>query len=159
MDLSNFISTISKHESTLLGADLNRHAGQKRDGANNCHCNHKHAIRNEEGERILSCAVAYDIMVISTLKRKMNFLSPSPAKGQDHKIDFQVFRRNDLKNIVDWKVILGKRCLTQHRTLLPKLDISPKRQKCSNQRNNQLLKARSHTKSRPRTNELFTTGS
>lgn len=39
VDLSYCLSTIPKHESLLLGADLNGHVGKVRDDTNDCHNN------------------------------------------------------------------------------------------------------------------------
>lgn len=54
MDLGDFVSTIPKHKSMLIGADVNGHIGQKRDGAGDYHDNYVYEIYKEGGEESLN---------------------------------------------------------------------------------------------------------
>ena len=118
-DLDNYVSSLPQDEIVVIGADLNGHVGQQRDGANKCQGNRGYGIRNEEGERILDFATAHNLVLANTYYVKKDDHLITYASGDRRtQIDFWVVRQCDLRNIKDCKVIPGENCIPEHRPLL-----------------------------------------
>ena len=57
-------------EKLFIGGDLNSHVGTSNTGSEGAHGGFGYGIRNQEGEDVLSFALAHDMIVANTLFRK-----------------------------------------------------------------------------------------
>ncbi|XGW04108.1 hypothetical protein V3C99_015339 [Haemonchus contortus] len=85
---------------------------------------HGGKVRNDEGERVLTLAIAHDLAVCSTFfaKRKSQKVTYSSG-GKETEIEHVLVRRSSLKTVKDIKVLPGEDLASQHRPLLADISI------------------------------------
>jgi hypothetical protein len=64
------VRSVPRGEKLFIGGDLNGHVGAFNTGFEGVHGGFGYGIRNQEGEDVLSFALAYDMIVPNTLFRK-----------------------------------------------------------------------------------------
>jgi hypothetical protein len=69
-ELDALVSSVFISEKLFIEGDLNEHVGSSRVGFDGVHGGLGYGSRNQEGEDILNFALAYDLIVASTLFRK-----------------------------------------------------------------------------------------
>ena len=57
-------------EKLFIGGDLNGHVGTSNTGFEGAHGGFGYGIKNQEGEDVLSFALAYDMIIANTLFKK-----------------------------------------------------------------------------------------
>ncbi|VDM77499.1 unnamed protein product [Strongylus vulgaris] len=108
-ELDDYITSIPQDEILLL-AVLNSHVGEKRNGAGKCHGNHGYDTCNEEGGRILEFATAYNLALVNMYYiKKHEHLITYSSGDRLIQIDYWAMRYNNLRNIMDCKVIPAER--------------------------------------------------
>jgi hypothetical protein len=69
-DLENMVRGVSSSEIFFIGGDLNDHIDIARGRFEKVHEDFGYGKQNQEGEKILNFAIAYDIMIANTFFRK-----------------------------------------------------------------------------------------
>ncbi|KAL3991822.1 S-adenosylmethionine synthetase [Sarotherodon galilaeus] len=100
------LQTFELEEYDVIGGDLNGHVGQDRSGYERFHGGQGFGSRNEDGERALDCAEAYDLTITNTFfKKRLAHLVTYSSGGRDTQIDYWLTRRRHLNLVTDTKVI------------------------------------------------------
>jgi hypothetical protein len=73
-DLEDMVRGVSSSEKLFIGGDLNGHVGIVREGFERVHGSFGYGEQNQEGEDILNFAIAYDLMVANTFRKKKSHL-------------------------------------------------------------------------------------
>nr|XP_040254128.1 craniofacial development protein 2-like [Aegilops tauschii subsp. strangulata] len=96
--LEDMVMSVPIDEKLFIGGDLNGHVGTSNTGFEGAHGGFGYGIRNQEGQDVLSFALAYDMIVANTLfrKRKSHRVTFSSGKHSSQ-IDFMLSRREDIK--------------------------------------------------------------
>ena len=75
--------------------------------------------RNDEGEKIVDPAMAFDLAIVNTFfETKLNQFATYNIGGRESQIDFLMCRRCHLKEVINCKVIDGEAVAPQHRVLV-----------------------------------------
>ena len=69
-DLDGLIRVVPSSEKLFIGVDLNGHVGTISAGFEAVHGGFGYGSRNQEGEKVLDFAVAFDLMIANTFFRK-----------------------------------------------------------------------------------------
>jgi exonuclease III len=69
-DLEDMVRGVSSSEKLFIEGDLNGHVGTSRRGFERVHEGFRYGEQNQEREKILNFAIAYDLMVANTFFRK-----------------------------------------------------------------------------------------
>ena len=78
-----------------------------------------YVIRNQEGEDVLSFALAYNMIVANTLFRKRESHLATFSSGQhSSQIDFILSRREDMRACLNCKVITRESVVPQHKLVV-----------------------------------------
>ena len=106
-------------ERVIMGADLNGHLGRCRDGIERIHGGWGVAERNEEGEKIVDSAMAFDLAIVNTFFKKHDSqLVTYRSGGRESQIDLLMCRRQHLKEVTNCKVFQGETVASQHRVVV-----------------------------------------
>jgi hypothetical protein len=110
------VSSMPISDKLFIGGDLNGHVGSTRVGFDEVHGVFRYESRNQEGEGILNFVLAYDLIVVNTLFRKI-FSHLVTFSGDKHcsQIDFILTRRENRHACLDCKMILGECVVPQHK--------------------------------------------
>ena len=117
--LEDMVRSVPIGEKLFIGGDLNGHVGTSNTGFEGAHGGFGYGIRNQEGEDVLSFALAYNMIVANTLFRKRESHLVTFSSGQhSSQIDFILSRREDRRACLDCKVIPGKSVVPQHKLVV-----------------------------------------
>jgi len=117
--LEDLVRSVPIGERLFIGGDLNGHVGTSNTGFEGVHGGFGYGSRNQEGEDILSFALAYDMIVANTLFRKRESHLVTFSSGQhSSQIDFVLSRREDRRACLDCKVIPGESVVAQHKLVV-----------------------------------------
>ena len=109
--LEDLVRSVPIGERLFIGGDLNGHVGTSNTGFEGVHGGFGYGCRNQEGEDVLSFALAYDMIVANTLFRKRESHLVTFSSGQhSSQIDYILSRREDRRACLDCKVIHGECC-------------------------------------------------
>lgn len=125
IDLQEEMEKVEQDEKCIVGGDLNGHVGSGNDVISRIHGGKTYGEGNAEGERIIDFAVSYDMMIANTFfNKRQEHLITYKSGGRTSQIDFLLYRRNDVSEVSDCKVIPGDHVAAQHR--LVTIDLSVK---------------------------------
>ena len=118
-DMNRELSEMSVQERLIMGGDLNGHVGSNREGIDRVHGGWGIGERNAEGERVIDCAVSFDLAVVNTWYRKdhSKYITYKSG-GNESQIDFLMYRRSHLKEVKNCKIINGEAVATQHKVVV-----------------------------------------
>ena len=117
--LEDMVRSVPIGEKLFIGGDLNGHVGTSNTGFEGVHGGFGYGSRNQEGEDVLSFALAYDMIVANTLFKKRESHLVTFSSGQhSSQIDFVLSRREDRRACLDCKVISGESVVPQHKLLV-----------------------------------------
>ncbi|XP_071680971.1 uncharacterized protein [Lolium perenne] len=117
--LEDLVRRVPIGEKLFIGGDLNGHVGTYNTGFERVHGGFGYGIRNQEGEDVLSFALAYDMVVANTLFRKRESHLVTFSSGlHSSQIDFVLSRREDRRACIDCKVIPGESVVPQHKLVV-----------------------------------------
>lgn len=117
--LEDLVRSVPSGEKLFIGGDLNGHVGTSNTGFEGVHGGFGYGIRNQEGEDVLSFALAYDMIVANTLFKKRESHLVTFSSGQHcSQIDFILSRREDRGACLDCKVIPGESVVHQHKLVV-----------------------------------------
>lgn len=124
------LRSIPEGERVIVGGDLNGHVGMSRDEIERIHGGWGVGERNEEGERVVGFAMAFDLAIGNTFfEKRASQLVTYRSGGRESQIDFLMCRRSHLKEAKNCKVINGESVAAQHKVLVMDWEI-----KCSKKR-------------------------
>ena len=132
--LEDMVRSVPIGEKLFIGGDLNGHVGTSNTGFEGAHGGFGYGIRNQEGEDVLSFALAYNMIVANTLFRKRESHLVTFSSGQhSSQIDFILSRREDRRACLDCKVIPGESVVPQHKLVVAdfRFRIRVQRDKCA----------------------------
>ena len=113
------LSATLDDERVIVGGDLNGHIGRSRDGIERIHGGWGMRDRNDEGEKIVDTAMAFDLAIVNTFfEKKVNQFVTYNSGGREIQIDFLMCRRCHLKEVINCKVINGEAVAAQHRVVV-----------------------------------------
>ena len=127
-ELEAVIMKVPHKEKLVLAGDLNGHVGESQIGFERWHGGFSVGERNEEGEKILHLAQAFDLAIVNTFysKRREHLLTYKSG-GKATVIDYIMVRRENLRELKNCKVIPGESVATQHRMLVMEMKAVRKR--------------------------------
>ena len=118
-EMDQELRAIPSRERVIIGGDLNGHLGSSRNGIDRVHGGWGVGDRNEEGERVIDFAVAFDLALVNTFfEKRQNRLVTYKSGGRESQIDFLLYRRDYLKEVRNCKVINGECVAAQHRMVV-----------------------------------------
>ena len=118
------LSATLDDERVIVFGDLNGHIGRSRDGIERIHGGWGMRDRNDEGEKIVDTAMAFDLAIVNTFfEKKVNQLVTYNSGGRESQIDFLMCRRCHLKEVINCKVINGEAVAAQHRVVVTDWEI------------------------------------
>ena len=116
-DLDETITSMELDERLIIGGDLNGHIGCSQENISRVHGGHGMGEINEEGERIVDFALAFDMAITNTFFTSGNYATYSSG-GRHTQIDFLMYRRNHLVEVKNCKIIKGETVSPQHRRVV-----------------------------------------
>lgn len=117
--LEDLVRRVPTGEKLFIGGDLNGHVGTSNTGFERVHGGFGYGIRNQEGEDVLSFALAYDMVVANTLfKKRESHLVTFSSGLHSSQIDFVLSRREDRRACIDCKAIPGESVVPQHKLVV-----------------------------------------
>ena len=118
-DLEEEIEKVPADERCIVGGDLNGHVGQNNHVIGRIHGGYGYDERNAEGERIVDFAVSSDMVLTNTFfTKRREHLVTYKSGGRSSQIDYLLYRRKDLREVKDCKVIPGDHVSAQHRLVV-----------------------------------------
>lgn len=125
-ELKEEVDSIPKEERVIIGADLNGHVGQKENEIRGrVHGGWSVGGENDKGRRIVDFALASDFILANTFfKKPDNQLVTYKSGGNTSQIDFIMYRRQNIKEVKNCKVINGESVTSQHRIVVMDCDVS-----------------------------------
>lgn len=113
-------------ERCVVGGDFNGHIGQNNDGVRRIHGGKGMGERNTDGEKALDFAVAFDMAILNTFFTKNSYRTYRSG-NRESQIDFLLYRRDNIKEVEDCKVLQGERVGPQHSPVVAKLVVKTRR--------------------------------
>ena len=119
VDVERVIEGLAMEERVIVGADLNGHIGPSSEGVERIHGGFGFGRANAEGRRVLDFAVSCDLAIANTFfrKREEHYITYKSG-GNKAQIDFMMYRRSNLVEIKNCKVIPGDHVAPQHRLVV-----------------------------------------
>ena len=118
---------VDESERCMVGGDMNGHIGNGNNPIRWIHGGNTFGEGNEDGEKIVDLALSFDLVIRNTIFRKKNEHLITYCSGdRASQIDFLLYRRKDIKEIRNCKVIPGDQVTAQHRLLVIDLVIAVK---------------------------------
>ena len=127
-ELEAVIITVPHKEKLVLAGDLNWHVGESQIGFERWHGGFSVGEINEEGEKNVTSAQAFDLAIVNTFysKRREHLLTYKSG-GKATVIDYIMVRRENSRKLKNCKVIHGESVATQHRMLVREMKAVRKR--------------------------------
>jgi len=123
-NLGRVIQNVPPLEVLWVGGDLNGHVGEGNTGSSECMGRHGVGIRNDDGDRIVDWATAGGMALVNTYFMKLEQQKITYKSGNNNtQIDYIACRRQQLKDVLDCKVLPGESVAKQHRPLVCKIKI------------------------------------
>ncbi|XP_067122759.1 craniofacial development protein 2-like [Centruroides vittatus] len=116
--LEAHLRLVGDDEFLIIGCDLNGHVGATRENYERVHGGSRFGDRNTDGDRILECAEVFDLAIVNTFFKKRTSHLVTYASGSRITRDYCLIRRQDLKFVVNTKVVPPDNVAPRHRLLL-----------------------------------------
>ena len=118
-DMDRDLNEMPADERLVIGGDMNGHVGRNKEGVERIHGGWGVGERNAEGERVVDCAMSFDLAVVNTwFEKDHSQYTTYKSGGNESQIDFLMCRRSRLKELKNCKVIKGEGLATQHRVVV-----------------------------------------
>ena len=126
--LQEELEKVDESERCIVGGDMNGHIGNGHDAINWIHGGNAYGEGNEDGEKIIDLALSFDLVIGNTIFcKKHEHLLTYRSGDRASQIDFLLYRRKDIKEIRNCKVIPGDHVTAQHHLLVIDLMIAVRR--------------------------------
>ena len=122
-ELEELIRSLSAKDKIVIGADLNGHIGRGNTGYERWHGGFGHGEKNQEGDNILKFTQAYDLALGNSFFKKREDHYVTYMSGTNRTVvDYILVRRQDLRDLKNYKVIPGESIASQHRLLVATME-------------------------------------
>ena len=108
---------IPEGERVIVG-DLNGNVGISREAIERIRGGWGVGEKNEEGVRVADFAMAFDLSIVNTFKKRPNHIVTYKSGGRQRQVDILMCRRQQLYEVKNCKVINRESVVAQHRVLM-----------------------------------------
>ncbi|MCJ8747555.1 hypothetical protein PDJAM_G00154780 [Pangasius djambal] len=123
-ELDEVIESIPTGERVVIGADFNGHVGEGNTGDEEVMGKFGVKERNLEGQMVVDFAKRMDMAVVNTYFQKREEHSVTyKSGGRSTQVDYILCRRGTLKEISDYKVVVGESVARQHRMVVCRMTV------------------------------------
>jgi len=123
--LQEELEKVDESERCIIGGDMNGHVGSGNDAISRIHGGNAYGNGDEDGEKVIDLALSFDMVIGNTLFRKRNeHLITYKSGDRASQIDFLLYRRRNIREIKNCKVIPGDHVTAQHRLVVIDLTIA-----------------------------------
>ncbi|KAK7865974.1 hypothetical protein R5R35_009402 [Gryllus longicercus] len=129
-NLDTVLNSIPKSESIFLLGDFNARVGQNFEAWNGVIGRHSIGKQNENGEMLLSTCASHNLTITNTLFQLKEIYKGTwkhPRSGHWHALDHIIVRQRDRRTVRVTRAYRGAECDTDHRLLICKVHIEPKK--------------------------------
>ncbi|XP_066965686.1 uncharacterized protein [Macrobrachium rosenbergii] len=103
---------------------MNGNLGRTREGTERVHGGWEVGERNDEGERVVDCALSFDLVIVGTcFEKKENQYITCKNGARENQIDFLMYRRSHLREVRNCRILNGECAAAQHRVVAMNLEI------------------------------------
>ncbi|KAK3519958.1 hypothetical protein QTP70_008901 [Hemibagrus guttatus] len=118
-ELDEVMESIPTGERMVIGADFNGHVGEGNRGDEEVMGKFGVKERNLEGQMIVDFAKRMDMAVVNTyFQKREEHRVTYKSGGRRTQVDYILCRRGNLKEISDYKVVVGESVARQHRMMV-----------------------------------------
>ncbi|XP_037800342.1 craniofacial development protein 2-like [Penaeus monodon] len=122
--LQDEFEKVAEDERCVIGGDLNGHVGRGSDVISRVHGGMCYGEGNEDGERVIDFAISNDMVISNTIfTKRQEHLITYKSDGRASQIDYLLYRRRNMVEIINCKVIPGDHVTNQHRLVVMDLNI------------------------------------
>ncbi|KAK3514119.1 hypothetical protein QTP70_005119 [Hemibagrus guttatus] len=123
-ELDEVMESIPMGERVVIGADFNGHVGEGNTGDEEVMGKFGVKERNLEGQMVVDFAKRMDMAVVNTYfqKREEHRVTYNSG-GRRTQVDYILYRRGNLKEISDCKVVVGESVARQHRMVVCRMTL------------------------------------
>jgi len=126
--LQDEFEKVAEDERCVIGGDLNGHVGRGSDVISRVHGGMCYGEGNEDGERVIDFAISNDMVISNTIfTKRQEHLITYKSGGRASQIDYLLYRRRNMVEIINCKVIPGDHVTNQHRLVVMDLNIKVSR--------------------------------
>ncbi|KAK3536119.1 hypothetical protein QTP70_029528, partial [Hemibagrus guttatus] len=118
-ELDEVMESIPTGERVVIGADLNGHVGEGNRGDEEVMGKFGVKERNLEGQMVVDFAKRMDMAVVNTyFQKREEHRMTYKSGGRRTQVDYILYRRGNLKEISDCKLVVGESVARQHRMVV-----------------------------------------
>ncbi|XP_051776636.1 uncharacterized protein LOC127526150 [Erpetoichthys calabaricus] len=129
-ELDEVMNSVPKGQKVVIGADFNRHVGEGNRRDEEVMDRYGVKERNEGGQRIVDFAKRMDMAVVNMyFKKREEHRVTYKSGGRCTRVDYILCRRVNLKEIEDYKVVVGESVVNQHRVVVCRMMLESKKRK------------------------------
>ncbi|KAK3510719.1 hypothetical protein QTP70_015984, partial [Hemibagrus guttatus] len=126
------MESIPTGERVVIGADFNGHVGEGNTGDEEVMGKFGVKERNLEGQMVVDFAKRMDMAVVNTyFQKREEHRVTYKSGGRSTQVDYILYRRGNLKEISDCKVVVGESVARQHRMVVCRMTLMVCRKKRS----------------------------
>ncbi|XP_051784638.1 uncharacterized protein LOC127528037 [Erpetoichthys calabaricus] len=123
------MNSVPKGQKVVIEADFNCHVGEGNSGDKEVIGRYGVKERNE-GQRIVDFAKRMDMAVVNTyFKKRVKHRVMYKSGGRCTQLDYILYRRVNLKDIEDCKVVAGESVVKQHKMVVCRMTLEIKKRK------------------------------
>ncbi|KAK3532883.1 hypothetical protein QTP70_001381 [Hemibagrus guttatus] len=123
-ELDEVMESIPTGERVVIGADFNGHVGEGNTGDEEVMGKFGVKERNLEGQMVVDFAKRMDMGVVNTyFQKREEHRVTYKSGGRSTQVDYILCRRGNLKEISDFKVVVGESVARQHRMVVCRMTL------------------------------------
>ncbi|KAK3530122.1 hypothetical protein QTP86_014798 [Hemibagrus guttatus] len=123
-ELDEVMESIPTGERVVIGADFNGHVGEGNTGDEEVMGKFGVKERNLEGQMVVDFAKRMDMAVVNTyFQKREEHRVTYKSGGRSTQVDYILYRRGNLKEISDCKVVVGESVARQHRMVVCRMTL------------------------------------
>ncbi|XP_066946150.1 craniofacial development protein 2-like [Macrobrachium rosenbergii] len=105
-EMDRHLSEIQAEERSIIAGDMNVHVGRTREGIERVHGGWGVGERNDDGERVLDCAVSFGLAIVKTwFEKKENHYITYKSGARENQTDFLMGRRSHLREVRNCNIL------------------------------------------------------
>ncbi|KAF7649688.1 hypothetical protein LDENG_00137590 [Lucifuga dentata] len=129
-ELDEVMQSIPRGERVVIGADFNGHVGAGNRGDEEVMGKFGIQDRNAEGQMVVDFAKRMEMAVTNTFfQKKQEHRVTYKSGGRSTQVDYILYRRCNLKEISDCKVVVGESVARQHRMVVCRMTLVVRKMK------------------------------
>ncbi|KAI5622211.1 hypothetical protein C0J50_18273 [Silurus asotus] len=131
-ELDEVVDGVPRKERLVIGADFNGHVGEGNREDEEVMGRYGFKERNVKGQIVVDFAKRMEMAVVNTyFKKKEDHRVTYKSGGRCTQVDYVLYRRCNLKEIGDCKVLAGDSVARQHRMVVCRMVLEAKKKKSS----------------------------